>query len=160
MQILFPVCDPCSLRNSKAIEGLFGAVAGKEVQTVQSVQILQKYAHFRSRRLIAELLLFLFSGTPIGNTEFRSWNRQPSPAPTLQYDSDRDEAPSFTASESSPTHSTASEKTITYDYPDDKNYEKESSTKDDEAIGDYDEDRTETDSVCSFDESNAQGVAV
>jgi len=161
MQILFPVCDPFSLRNSKAIEGIFGAVAGEEVQ---SVQILQKCAHFRSRRLIADLLLFLFSGNPIGNTEFWSLrNRQPSPAPTLQYDSaesDRDEAHSFTASESSPTHSTASEKTITYDYPDDKNYEKESSSKDDEVIGDYDEDRTETDSVCSFDESNAQGVAV
>jgi hypothetical protein len=160
MQILFPVCDPCSLRNSKAVEVMFGALAGDEVQ---SVQILQKCAHFRSRHLIADVLLFLFLGTPIENTEFWSRNRQPSPAPTLQYDSadsDRDEAPSFTASESSPTHSTASEKTITYDYPDDKNYEKESSTKDDEAIGDYDEDRTESDSVCSFDESNAQGVAV
>ena len=165
MQILFPVCDPISLRNSKAIEGMFGAVAGEEVQ---SVQILEHSSEvLLTFPLIADLLLFLFSGNPIGNTEF--WllrNRQPSPAPTLQYDSadsDRDEAPSFTgitASESSPTHSTASEKTITYDYPDEKNYEKESSTKDDEAIGDYDEDRTETDSVCSFDESNAQGVAV
>ena len=69
---------------------------------------------------------------------------------------------------SSPTHSTASDKTIMYDYPDDENSEKESSTKDDEAIGDFDDDRTGptgTDSVSAFytlnfDESNAQGVAV
>ena len=115
---------------------MFSAVNGKEVQ------ILQKCAHFRSRRLIADLLLFyLFSGTLMRSTEFLSQERHPSPAPTLQYDSDHNEAPSspsYTASESSPTHSFASEKTIMYD----------------------DDDRTETDSVCSVDDSNAQGGAV
>jgi hypothetical protein len=115
---------------------MFSAVKGKEVQ------ILQKCAHFRLRSLIADLLLFyLFSGTLIRNTEFLSQERQPSPASTLQYDSDHNEAPSsptYNASESSPTHSFASEKTIIYD----------------------DDDKTETDSVCSFDESNAQGVSI
>ena len=115
---------------------MFSAVKGKEVQ------ILQKCAHFRLRSLIADLLLFyLFSGTLLRNTEFLSQERQPSPASTLQYDSDHNEAPSsptYNASESSPTHSFASEKTIIYD----------------------DDDKTETDSVCSFDESNAQGVSI
>jgi len=88
----------------------------------------------------------------INLAEFRPPNPQPSsressPAPTLKYDSES---------------ISDDDKTIIYDYPDDENSEKESSTKDDEAIGNFGDDRMEKDSVSAsssrFDESNAQGV--